>query len=405
MRRFTISLLCAAALACGSVGVGTATARAAERDSVGRRPLLVFVLRFADSAADAAWVGPWDRAFAVNRFFGPSESSVNGYLEGASGGAFSFVPAAESQGVAGDGIVEVDYPGSMSDFKNSQRATLAAMRATDELVDYTRFDTDGDQVLEPQELAIELVELVGDATRSPETGPVCCMESPDGIDGLGFAYDLNVAAVNATSNQMTTIHELFHQAFATIDGYAWDVGQLDIMGPTLGVAEDARWLPNAVTRFQLGWLRPTVVESDAAPVLGLDDAVIVRDPSASATQFFVVEYRHAGGLDRNASASGVVLWRVVTSTPRRVELITPDVIASDTRVSGCENGCRRGSPTDAFAPNSNQPIALRYLAASPRYSAGAFSGMVLTPVSGDGGAAQIRVQFNTGEPTTVHAPA
>jgi hypothetical protein len=31
--------------------------------------------------------------------------------------------------------------------------------------------------------------------------------------------------------------------------------------------------------------------------------------------------------------------------------------------------------------------------------------MVLTPVSGDGGAAQIRVQFNTGEPTTVHAPA
>jgi hypothetical protein len=211
--------------------------------------------------------------------------------------------------------------------------------------------------------------------------------------------------VNATSNQMTTIHELFHQAFATIDSYAWDVGQLDIMGPTLGVAEDARWLPNAVTRFQLGWLRPTVVESDAAPVLGLDDAVIVRDPSASATQFFVVEYRHAGGLDRNASASGVVLWRVVTSTPRRVELITPDVIASDTRVSGCENGCRRGSPTDAFAPNSNQPIALRYLAASPRYSAGAFSGMVLTPVSGDGGAAQIRVQFNTGEPTTVHAPA
>ena len=338
-------LLCAAALACGSFGVGIDAARAA---GGGDRPLLVFVLRFADSAADAQWVGPWDQSFALDRFFGAGDASVNGYVKVASGGAFSFRPAAEAQGQVNDGIVEVNYPGSMADFRNSQRAALGAMRASDDLVDYTRFDTDGDQVLEPQELAIELVELVGDATRSPETGPLCCMESPDGIDGLAFARDLNVAAVNATSNQMTTIHELFHQAFATIDGYGWGVGQLDVMGPTMDVPDAARWLPNAVTRLEAGWLRPTIVEADAMPLLEVGDAVIVRDPSAGNSQYFVVEYRNGAGLDREASAAGIVVWRVVTS-PRRVELITPAVIASDTRVSGCEGGCRRGSTTDAFA--------------------------------------------------------
>ncbi len=393
-------LLCAAALACGSFGVGIDAARAA---GGGDRPLLVFVLRFADSAADAQWVGPWDQSFALDRFFGAGDASVNGYVKVASGGAFSFRPAAEAQGQVNDGIVEVNYPGSMADFRNSQRAALGAMRASDDLVDYTRFDTDGDQVLEPQELAIELVELVGDATRSPETGPLCCMESPDGIDGLAFARDLNVAAVNATSNQMTTIHELFHQAFATIDGYGWGVGQLDVMGPTMDVPDAARWLPNAVTRLEAGWLRPTIVEADAMPLLEVGDAVIVRDPSAGNSQYFVVEYRNGAGLDREASAAGIVVWRVVTS-PRRVELITPAVIASDTRVSGCEGGCRRGSTTDAFAPNSNQPIGLRYINPSSRYSAGPFTGIVLTPMSG-GASAQIGVQFHAPEPTAVHTPA
>jgi M6 family metalloprotease-like protein len=359
--------------------------------SIGTRPLLVVVMRLPNSASEGPFVGPWDHGFAVNRYFGGG--GVNGYLQAASSGAFSYTPA------VGDGVVEVDYPGPADDLDTAQRAGIAALRSVDPSVDFAAFDRNGNGQVDGRELAVEVVVLGGDRLGPGETRVVAGYDpSFTQLDGVGFGRDFMVASVNGYSNFMTAVHELFHQSFDTFDAYFWGVGRLDVMGPTYGVADSARWLPSAVTRLQLGWLSPKVAEADGT--YGIGDGVIVHDPSAGEARYFLVEARGGAG-DRGASAAGLVVWRVSTDVAlsaandwvRAVELVTPQVVATDRRVGGCERGgCRGGDASDAFSAPAT--IALRYTSGAPTYSSGPYSGIALTL---DG--ATITVRFGVAAPT------
>ncbi len=357
--------------------------------SVGVRPLLVVVMRLSTSGND--FVGPWDHTFAVNRYFG--SNGVNDYVRTASRGAFSYVPA------VGDGVIDVDYPGSIDDLNNAPRAGIAALQSVDSSVDFASFDNNGNGVLDGVELAMEVVVLGGDRMGPGETRPIAGYDpSFTQRDGMEFGGDFMVATVNGYSNFMTAVHELFHQTFDTFDGYFWGVGRLDVMGPTYGLPDSARWMPSAVTRLQLGWISPSVAESDGTYAIG--DGVIVHDPATTDARYFVVEPRGDGRMDRGASGAGVAVWRVSNDVRlsasndlvRAVELVTPSVIASDRRVGGCDRGsCRAGDTSDVFS--AAQTLALRYTSAAPTYSSGAYSGIALTV-----GGATVSVRFGVPEP-------
>lgn len=322
----------------------------------GSRPLLVVVMRLAGSAAESGFVGPWDHGFAVNRYF--AGDGVNGYMRAASRGAFSYVPA------VGDGVVDVDYPGSIEDFSSAQRTAIIALRSADSSVDFAGFDTNGNGLLDGRELAVEVVVLGGSRRGPGETRAIAGYDPTfTQLDGTGFSGDFMVATVNGFSTFMTAVHELFHQSFDASDAYDAGVGHLDIMGPTYDVADSARWMPSAALRLQLGWITPRVVDSDAS--------FSANEPAIVAGRF-LVEARGVSSWDRNASARGVVLWRI---SGRGYELLTPAVVERDAQLQACDStGCRGGDPADAF---SSATVPLRVGPRSQPYSAGSYAGTLL----------------------------
>lgn len=390
MKRFTISFFVAL---CVLVGVFAGAPGVGATTTTGTRPLLVVVASFTDSVNDG-FVGGWDRGFARERFFGDTPASVNGYMRAASLGRFRYTPAPEAHGEPNDGVVELAFDGTAAQFGAHQQAAVAALRATQDVVDYAAFDANGNGALDSVELTIVVVGLGGDRAGNGSARPIAGYDpSFSAVDGVGIGADFKVATINAYTNAITTIHELFHATFDAVDAYEWGVGLLDIMGPTSGVADSMRWLPGAATRMALGWAAPRVLTEDTEIVLRdatTGDAAVVTDPATGAK--FVFEYRAGTGLDRDASAKGLVIWRLDSTADRWAELITPNVLLSDRRVAGCAGGCRAGDASDAFAP-LGLPIPLRAAGANDRYSSGAFTGVLASAVSDDG-ALRVRVTFN-----------
>ncbi len=415
MRRITRAMLALFISAAIVQMVGTATAAAASegaRDfarrggieqppySTGTRPLLVIAIRFAgaaDEQASGGWVDSFDRSSIARRFLGSTSTSVNGYMNAASRGAFSYVPAHESNGVADDGIVEVSSPNSFNDYPTLWGRAIAAMQAADNDVFFGSYDTDGDGQLEATELTLEIISMGAGARDAGEADSIQRSGAYLTIDNVSLAQNFWAAEITPHTNFMTTVHELFHASFATVDEYGSGVGALSVMGPTAGIPDSARFLPSAVTRFQLGWVTPAVVTGDGSLSLRPGDAVIVADTTAGASRYFMVEYREQNGLDASASGSGMVVWRVDNAVARggngmtrAVELVTPRVLATDRRIDPCASGehamCHSGDAGDLFGVGRGDVVPLRYQATDSRnYSAGTYAGVYLSDVSGGQG--------------------
>lgn len=367
--------------------------------SIGTRPLLVIAIRFAGADQEQAaggWVDSFDRDSIARRFFGAGLSSVNGYMDAASLGSFAYVAAHETNGVADDGIVEVTSPNSFNDYPTLWARAIAAMQAADDNVAFNAYDSDGDGQLEATELTLAVISMGAGARDAGEADSIERSGAYATIDKVSLAPNFWAAEVTPHTNFMTTVHELFHATFATVDEYGWGVGALSVMGPTAGIADSERFLPSAVTRFQLGWTRPAVANIDGTVALRAGEALIVVDPSAGTARYFMVEYRQREGLDANASGSGVVVWRVDNTVSgasngmnRGVELVTPRVIASDRRVESCASGehamCHSGDAGDVFGLGGGGVVPLRYQSASSSYGGGAYAGMYLSDISGVNG--------------------
>ena len=404
--------------------VGTATAAAASDGargfarrggieqppySTGTRPLLVIAIRFAGAAEEQAsggWVDSFDRSSIGRRFLAPTSTSVNGYMNAASRGAFSYVPAHESNGVADDGIVEVSSPNSFNDYPTLWGRAIAAMQAADSDVAFDAYDTDGDGELEATELTLEVISMGAGARDVGEADSIQRSGAYLTIDNVSLAQNFWAAEITPHTNFMTTVHELFHASFATVDEYGSGVGALSVMGPTAGIPDSARFLPSAVTRFQLGWVTPAVVTGDGSLSLRPGDAAIVADTTAGGSRYFMVEYREQNGLDASASGSGVVVWRVDNTVgrggngmTRAVELVTPRVLATDRRIEACASGehamCHSGDNGDVFGLARGDVVPLRYQAAgSGAYSAGPYAGVYLSDLTGVSG---VHVTVHFGE--------
>ncbi|MFP5319824.1 MAG: hypothetical protein ACLGI2_16215 [Acidimicrobiia bacterium] len=288
------------------------------------RPMLVIYAEFADlSFADTSPPG-LDAFYTSERYFG-AFPSVADYFDDDSSGQLRFSRARESDasnnGAVDDGVVSVSIPMAKSDFLALGLTTgqKRLLEAADPFVDFAAFDADGNGRVTQDELVVHRQDVDPDAV-----GPGCATaRRPDAVelDGVQLGGGGNLLMVNAgtDTNLITLAHETGHAAFDMPDLYFWNVGALDLGGPTCSRPDTSLFRANAWQKMHLGWIAPTVVTRDGYYVVPLtadaNSAFILYDPDKGSDDYFVVENRAeaAGTYDQGASDTGLVIWRLEDS--------------------------------------------------------------------------------------------
>lgn len=302
------------------------------------RPILVIYPRWDD----VDYPPGWDGAFVANRFFGtgfPSTTfpSVGDYFRRLSFNRLFLFPAAETQGTAFDGVVQVSVPGTKAAFfsLSSEERNKRLIQLADPSVDFSSFDSDGNGSISNMELIVNVLEAAPETPFFQGCGITRGVNSLslDGVNLSGLLVPMN----NTATNLITIIHENGHGALDMVDLYGFDVGNFDLGAATCNGPDAQLWAPNAWNKLHWGWLTPTVVDHDGyfdvrrADTTG--DAFILYDPDHGPDDYFIVENRRptAGTYDRGVADDGLVIWRVADaalgiSTP--IGLVRPDPRAS-----------------------------------------------------------------------------
>ena len=281
------------------------------------RPILVLYPRWDDVDYPAGV----DGAAVAQRFFGtgfPSITfpSVGDYFRRLSFNDLFLFPAAETQGTAYDGVVQMTVPGTKANF--FQLSTTARnkrlLELADPFVDFESFDSNGNGSLSDLELVVNVLEAAPETPMWQGCGIARGVDSVS-LDGTGLG-GLSVAMNNTATNLITIIHENGHVATHMKDLYGFDVGALDIAAGTCGGPDTMLFAPNAWHKLHWGWITPTIVTQDGyyeirrADTTG--DAFILYDPDTGPDHYFIVENRTRtpGSYDQGSSGKGLVIWRV-----------------------------------------------------------------------------------------------
>jgi M6 family metalloprotease-like protein len=333
--------------------LGPATGR------IAARRLLVVHERFSDVASPAGA----DDATLAARAFGAYPSLADYFRTVSAGRIASFSAAAETCGTAGDGVVTVTT-GTRAEYaarRETAQWNVAPLLTADACVNFAAFDADANGRLTPDELAIL---VVNDPYNAGDVGGATRAATVSGLDGK--TWNDKVARADVTANTLTWQHETAHELFDVRDFYGFGVGALDLFGPT-GSATDLQFMASAYLRTKLGWITPTVVTRDgyydvpsaaSSPTAFILYDYDTPDGLDGAADYFIVENRRrvAGTYDRNASDSGLVVWRIdeavygsASESLRPIEIMRPD----GTRPNGCNETpgfCYPGSQVDAWDP-------------------------------------------------------
>ena len=317
------------------------------------RPMLVIYASFTDTP----FPGGMPASTVASRFFG-GFPSVRNYFQDEGGVDLS--PAAESEGTANDGVVQVNIASNKDVFGalgiGDQNKQL--LQAADPSVNYAAFDTNGDGTITSAELVVERLDADVDAL------PAGCgaTRGHDAVTLDGKAISMAMALDGTDTNLMTIIHETGHTAFGMRDLYGFGVGSFDISGPTCGAADSSFMRTSSWQKLHWGWITPNVVDHDGFVNVPRFDsskqAYLLYDPDKNTDNYFLVEnrQRQAGTYDVSASDNGLVIWRIDDAqygsgdeTIRPIDIMRPD----GTRANGCAeytSGCYSGSSIDAWDP-------------------------------------------------------
>jgi M6 family metalloprotease-like protein len=319
---------------------------------LGTHRLLVIYGRFSDTAAQNRTEAQIEAMFFPEETFG----TVVNYFKVASSFSFEFGPAPEKGGEVDNGVVTIEL-GLSDPFKamsREQRRRTLLDRA-DSVVDFELYDTNADDQLTDDELAI--VTMYTDPAYT--CGQTAGVASGDPLDGNTVAF--RTVEGGHLMNVLTFAHEIAHQHMGMTDFYGYGAASYDIAGPTCGGA-DRFSMPNAWHRLHWGWIPPITVTRDgyfevsaattperSNPITGT--SYLLYDPARGTQEYFLIENRQAesdeeeapGGTDRpsydqSVADSGLIIWRVderqLGSSQehiRPIEIIKPD----GSRVPGC----------------------------------------------------------------------
>lgn len=320
------------------------------QQNIGTQPILLIYVRYNDTPAGGSAPGNTAGSYFQSMAFGASDS-IKSYYSNASFGKLNLVPAAESQGTAGDGLVEITINADHPDDTDQSRFIAAdALNAADPYVNFAPFDADGDGYVSSRELHILMIiagyeESYGTAP-SPKVWAhqwwlpsgialdgknVASFQSLDGDPGGYFMFGELHYDHPATRGVM--IHELGHDLSwpdlydtNNADGVHAGVGDWSIMGGGswnyTSVYGDAPAQPDAYLKYYQGWITPQ--KAINGQVVGLrradqyPDAVMLGSNAngvdwefgfhSGTGEFFLVENRQEAGLPD--SSCGLLVWHI-----------------------------------------------------------------------------------------------
>jgi M6 family metalloprotease-like protein len=268
-----------------------------------------------------------------DKIFGNSEGNLNHYYREISYHSFKFSEANESDGVQ-DGVVTVrlayNHPGEI---ENNLTALRDAAIAADTSIDYSRYDRNGDNAIQANELQIMFLVAGGERATGANPGVWAhkwCMyggnaEAPtlDGVKimncGDGGLYStFGEKHSNANTGHDATIgviaHELGHAVFGLPDLYDTDdssegIGKFGLMGAGSWGYKNGDTHSGQTPVHMTGWSKvfsqfvSPVVISNSQNNLDVNktasmDYTLYKLPTDQLNEYFLIENRHADGYDR-----------------------------------------------------------------------------------------------------------
>ncbi len=374
--------------------------------ATGTQPLLVILTQFSNRALSTT-AADWS-----DLFFGADQSVADFYDE-ASYGTFDVAPAAETNGVADDGVIVVSlptpHPNSGNDFFSFQDTAAAAVQAAGASVDFAAFDAvanggNGDGALSPDELHIGIVVAGTEAAQScngPSVwGHRSALDSPVTLDGVVVGDDdensgyftggeLQCDGPPAQATLGIWAHEFGHDLgwidLYDSDGSSGGVDTWSVMGLHWLALDSERSgtrppLPDPFSRTQVGWLSPTQITTasddvaldssattaDVIQVLDNPDGVDVGFLTGGGTgEYFLVENREQEGYDIAVRGCGALVWHIdetafnADDDARRVDVEEAGDGAGQGGFADSEDPFPSEHPPNAvFGPNSSPDSGL-----------------------------------------------
>ncbi len=325
-------------------------------------------------------------------------NNIADYFNKASYGKVNLTPANETSGVGNNGVigwVNLGYPHPNTASSTStvnQQITKDAIIAANPFIDYSSYDTNGDNIVDSDELAVVIVVAGFERAFSSSFTPSVwghkwsvgfLVGGAPNVDGVvvgsfnggngGYAQFGEIHQSNSSNQHQATmgimVHELGHLIFGLPDLYDTDnsssgIGAFGVMGGgSWGRANgqahsgESPVLPSAWTKLKLGWVDETEgvsVESfTAAGNPGANSTNTVRKSSTSTpTQYFLTENRQPEGYDLGlqrwlgTNFGGIAIWHIddSQSTNRNDANRLVDLEEGD----GTQMGTSRGSATDLW---------------------------------------------------------
>jgi len=197
--------------------------------------------------------------------------------------------------------------------------------ANDHSCDFTQFDKNGDNLLTYDELSV-IIGISGE--DYPNYTPSYAYYSGYGVGKIktwdGITLEGKYCIVQEWFDWSVYAHELGHSLglpdlydnpSAEITGNSYGIGPYDIM--CMGGGHFSAWC-----KIKLGWIKPTVVTNDGyyeiKDVETHSEAYILRNPSHSESEYFLVENRWPGSsydatfywVKRGLPDQGIVIYHV-----------------------------------------------------------------------------------------------
>ncbi len=290
----------------------------------GEKKLLVILVEFNNVSLTSS-PDDWNNAFFN---YSSGVRSVANFYEDNSYGALTITPVPTSQPGYPQGIVQVnvdmDHPdcaywGCYTVYDEIARLALAAASAAG-YVDFPSLDTNGDGVFQNSELSLYMILAGGDlcvGDPRPNVRAMCAKPltsvTADGVAVQRYALNGDEPLITGLP-----VHEIGHLICGLPDLYDTS-GHNSGMGSYSPMASgNITWsigtgfIPvnfDAWSRQYLGWTTPRVNGTGTVtfgPVLSSTDSTIkLINPSASTTEYFLVENRYPTGWDVGLQNKGI----------------------------------------------------------------------------------------------------
>ncbi|MCK5253387.1 MAG: M6 family metalloprotease domain-containing protein, partial [Thermoplasmata archaeon] len=185
-------------------------------------------------------------------------------------------------------------------------------------VDFSQYDTNRDRVID----GICLIHAGQDEATGGGQNTIWSKQlvypGTLRVDGVYLGYYFTVSEQSPIG---VYVHEFGHM-LGLPDLYDTDysstgVGVWDVMGSgAWGDWGRTPSHPSAWSKLALGWIDPTVisnyVEGYAVNYMEGDSAEVLKLPTTSSTEYFLLENRYQSGYDRFLPGSGLLIWHIDT---------------------------------------------------------------------------------------------